>query len=128
MKYGFIKKHPEYPVAKDGRFLQVSSSGYYSYLSRYESREKEKELLKTKIKCIFNESGGTYGPDRICGALGNKGQKASYRKISRFMAEMGLILFSTKEWNFPRSPSAATAFGCLASVRFRFRGKFQQLK
>jgi putative transposase len=88
--YGFILKHSEYPVARWCRFLQVSRSGYYSYLERRENRETEIKRLKEDIRRIFNESGGTYGPERVCGVLRNNGRKASYRKISRLMAEMGL--------------------------------------
>jgi len=68
----------------------VSNSGYYAYLKRRKKREKGKEALKTKIKQIFEESGGAYGPDRICGILRKTGQKASYGKVSGYMAEMGL--------------------------------------
>jgi putative transposase len=53
-------------------------------------REKEKAALQAKIKRIFGDSGGTYGPDRICGILRHDGHKASYRKVSAYMAEMGL--------------------------------------
>jgi transposase InsO family protein len=88
--YGFIKERGEYPVAKWCRFFQVSRSGYYSFIARFENREAEKALLKAEIKKIFDESGGTYGPDRVCGVLRNKGQKASYGRISVYMAEMGL--------------------------------------
>jgi len=88
--YGFIKGHEEYPVAKWCDFFQVSRSGYYSFLARYESRETEKTKLKAEVKRIFDESGGTYGPDRICGILRKNGRKASYGKISGYMAEMGL--------------------------------------
>jgi len=46
--------------------------------------------LKGVIKEIFEESGGTYGPGRVCGMLRNKGQKASYRKVGAYMAQMSL--------------------------------------
>jgi putative transposase len=46
--------------------------------------------MKAEIRKIFDESGNTYGPDRICGILRNEGKKASYRKVSGFMREMGL--------------------------------------
>jgi len=39
---------------------------------------------------MFDESGGTYGPDRICGILRRVGLKASYGKVSGYMTEMGL--------------------------------------
>ena len=77
-------------MAKWATFFQVSRSGYYTYLERCEQREEEKTAFKKKIKEIFDDSGGTYGPDRICGILRRGGQRASYRKISAYMAEMNL--------------------------------------
>jgi len=68
----------------------VSRSGYYSFIERYEEREAKKTDLKAEIKRIFEDSEGTYGPDRICGVLRKNGRKASYGKISDYMAEMGL--------------------------------------
>ena len=59
-------------------------------MERKECREKEKETVKAKIKRVFDESGGSYGPDRVCGVLRRQGQRAGYPKISRYMAEMGL--------------------------------------
>lgn len=89
MIYGFIREHKEYPVVKWAAFFQVSRSGYYAFVERRESRERETESLKSEIKRIFDESGGTYGPDRICGILRRNDRKASYRKISAYMADMG---------------------------------------
>jgi len=80
----------DYSVAEWAKFFRVSRSGYYAYLKRYERQEEEKAKLKELIKKIFDESGKTYGPDRICGVLRRLGHKASYHKISRLMAEMGL--------------------------------------
>jgi putative transposase len=77
-------------VAKWAEFFQVSRSGYYAYIERRERREQEKIALKARIKEIFKESRGTYGPDRICGVLRKSGQKASYHRVSGYMAEMGL--------------------------------------
>jgi putative transposase len=77
-------------VAKWVKFFQVSRSGYYAYIKRCECREEEKKQLQASIKEIFDEGKGTYGPDRVCGVLRKHGQKASYKKISRYMSEMGL--------------------------------------
>ena len=77
-------------MAKWAAFFQVSRSGYYTFIERRERRETTEKMLKIKIKEIFDESGGTYGPDRICGVLRKNGQKASYKKVSGYMAEMGL--------------------------------------
>ncbi len=90
MIYAFIAEHEEYAAARWAEFFEVSRSGYYTFKERRKRRESEKDEYKARIKRIFNESGGTYGPDRICGILRKQGHKASYRKVSRLMAEMGL--------------------------------------
>ena len=77
-------------MAKWAKHLQVSRSGYYEWLNNKESYEARKKAYSEKVKKIFNESGGTYGPDRICGVMRNQGHKASYSKVAGFMAEAGL--------------------------------------
>jgi putative transposase len=77
-------------VAKWAAFFQVSRSGYYAYIGRRDRLEQVKTSFKDEVKKIFNDSEGTYGPDRICGILRNQGKKASYGKVSRIMTEMGL--------------------------------------
>ena len=90
MIYGFIYEHAEHSVARWAAFFQVSRSGYYAFIERRERREQEEKSLKDEIKRIFEESGGTYGPDRVCGVLRKSGRKASYRKISGYMSDIGL--------------------------------------
>jgi len=88
--FEFIINDEEYTVAKWVRFFKVSRSGYYAYAERRERREEEKAKKKAEIKKIYDESEGTYGPDRICGVIRRNGGKASYGVISSYMAEMGL--------------------------------------
>ena len=90
MIYGFIREHAEYPAAKWARFYQVSNSGYYDYLRAKEARIEKETEYKIEIKRIFEASGGTYGPERICGVLRKSGHTASYRKVSGYMGELGL--------------------------------------
>jgi len=90
MMYDFIYEHPEYSVAKWAIFFQVSRSGYYAHIERRERRAAERESKKATVKRIFEESDNTYGPDRINGIIRRNGGKASYRKTSEYMAEMGL--------------------------------------
>ena len=90
MIYGFISEHQEHSVAKWATFFQVSRAGYYAYMKRREERKREKETVKKKVRRIFEGSKGTYGPDRISGILRRSGEKASYKKVSGYMAEMGL--------------------------------------
>jgi putative transposase len=88
--FEFISQHPEYSVAKWAKFFGVSRSGYYAYISIKEQRSHEAKALMEEIREIFEASKGTYGPERICGALRKKGKTASYRRMSRLMASMGL--------------------------------------
>jgi putative transposase len=59
-------------------------------LKRFEERYLKITRTKEIVKKIFSDSGGTYGPDRICGEMRKLGHRASYRKIAAYMAEMGL--------------------------------------
>ena len=77
-------------MAKWAKFFQVSRSGYYEHEVVAESREKARIAQKAEVKRIFEASKGTYGPERICGVLRRSGQKASYKRISGMMGEMGL--------------------------------------
>ena len=77
-------------MAKWAEFFKVSRSGYYTYCKRRDRREEERKARQKEVKRIFDNSEGTYGPDRICGIMRRNGKKASYRKISGDMAEMGL--------------------------------------
>ena len=77
-------------MARWAKFFQVSRSGYYAHIKRRESRIKERETRKAYIKRIFNESDGTYGAERINGIIRKEGGKASYRKTSGYMSDLGL--------------------------------------
>jgi putative transposase len=77
-------------VAKWAAFFQVSRSGYYAFIARRDRCNEHEKRLKASIKLIFDESDGTYGADRICGVMRKSGRKASYRKVSGYMAELGL--------------------------------------
>ena len=76
--------------------MKVSTSGYYAYINRRDRVKEEKEKFKKEIKKIFDESDGEYGPGRICGVLRKNGYKASYPKVSKYMAEMKLVSIYNK--------------------------------
>lgn len=77
-------------MAKWVGFLQVSRSGYYAYMKRRDEVLAKRERLSERIRSLFTESNGTYGPGRICGLLRKENKKASYRKVSKIMSEMKL--------------------------------------
>lgn len=50
--------------------MEVSRSGYYSFITRVESRRaKENKLLEVKIKASFKDSRNTRGYRRILNEL-----------------------------------------------------------
>jgi transposase InsO family protein len=66
--------------------LDVSKSGYYSWLNRKESKRKQfHRLLISWIIEIHAESKGTYGAERIQQGLYEKGIKCDPRVVSRLM-------------------------------------------
>ena len=77
-------------MAKWAKFFHASRSGYYAYVERRQCRQARQRTLKSQIKLIFDESGGTYGAARICGVLRKSGVKASYAKVKNHMSDMGL--------------------------------------
>lgn len=70
--------------------LKFSTSGYYDWLKSKEQRDEKKKEYEEAIKNIFIDSGGTYGPDRVCGVLRKQGYTASYKRVSTIMKELGL--------------------------------------
>jgi putative transposase len=68
----------------------VSRSGYNAFVKHRAVNAGKKAVYQKKIKKIFDDSGGTYGVDRVCGLLRKQGEKASYRRVGAFMAQMGL--------------------------------------
>jgi putative transposase len=90
LKYQFISVRQDYPVAKWAAFLQVSRSGYYEWeKTRYE-REKAAKIYAETIHKIFDESGGSYGAERIGAELRKKGFTASFRRVRENMLGQGL--------------------------------------
>jgi putative transposase len=74
------------------RGLGVSKSGYYEWRSRPESAvAARRELLKIKIKALFEASDQAYGYRRIHAALVPADQQASDELVRQLMRELGLV-------------------------------------
>lgn len=80
------------------RLLEVSRSGFYSWLERPESKRstRDKELLK-KIEKIYKDSLKTYGVDRIHREL-NKTEQCSRKRVARLMKENGIRSITVKKY------------------------------
>lgn len=92
MKYRFITKHHQrFPVRRMCRALGVSSSGYYVFRSRPESRRvREDHRLLVEVKAIHRASRGTYGSPRVHAEMQARGMRHGRKRIARLMREGGI--------------------------------------
>ena len=72
-------------------WLDVSRSGFYDWKSRPKSATaKRRELLKIKIRALFEANNAEYGYRRIHAALVRGGEHASDELVRQLMRELGL--------------------------------------
>ena len=90
MIYAFIQEHAEHPAVRWAKFFEVSTSGYYSRIANQPDRQTRMDAYATAVEQIFDDSGGTYGADRIAGEMRKQGLKACLRKVKRVMEDKGL--------------------------------------
>jgi transposase InsO family protein len=98
-KYEFIDAEYAGPPAEGDaptimqmcRWLGVSKSGYYDWKSRPESETaRRRELLKIKIKALFEANNEEYGYRRMHEALVRGGEQAGDELVRQLMRELGL--------------------------------------
>jgi putative transposase len=92
MKYLFISDHREiFRVGRMCNVLDVSRSGYYSWLNRPESlRKKQNGKLAAQIKVIHGQKRKIYGSPRIHRELKDKGISCSRNRVARIMKQEGI--------------------------------------
>jgi putative transposase len=106
-KYEFIDA--EYaPLPAEGKaptvvqmceWLGVSKSGFYDWRNRPESEtSQQRELLKIKIKALFEANNAEYGYRRMHQALVRGGEQAGDETIRKYMRELGLEPCQPKPW------------------------------
>ena len=78
-------------MARWASFLEVSTSGYYTWQQERESRRAREDDYCAQVQRVFEQSGGTYGADRVAGQLRKESLRASFRKVKRIMNERGLF-------------------------------------
>ncbi|AGK95170.1 IS3 family transposase [Clostridium pasteurianum] len=73
------------------RILGVSRSGYNSWLHRLPSnQQKRKEIVKEKIKEVYDQSHQNYGAPKITKEIQKAGEKISERTVGKYMKELGI--------------------------------------
>jgi len=71
-------------------FLQVSRSAYYEWKKTRDIREATAKIYAETVRKIFDESGGSYGVERVCAELRKRGFTASFRRVRDNMADQDL--------------------------------------
>lgn len=80
-------------------WLRVSKSGFYEWRTRPHSpTAARRELLKVKIKALFDAHDGTYGYRRLHAALVRGGEQVSPELVRRLMRQLGLVACQPRPW------------------------------
>lgn len=88
------------------KYLGVSRSGYFAWLSRVPSdTQKRKEMVKSKIQDIYEESKQNYGAPKIAKELQKGGEVISERTVGKYMKEMGIKAQWVKPWTITTKDS-----------------------
>ena len=81
------------------KWLGVSKSGFYDWRSRPESATaRRRELLKIKIKALFEANDSTYGYRRMHAALARGGEQAGPELVRQLMRDLGLVACQPAPW------------------------------
>ena len=87
------------PVRLMCRTLAVSSSGYYAWVARPESRRAaENRRLVAEIRVIHAESRRTYGSPRVHATLQAQGQQIGAHRVARLMRTSAIRAKTVKKW------------------------------
>jgi putative transposase len=80
-------------------WLGVSKSGFYDWRTRPESETgQRRELLKIKIKALFEANNAEYGYRRLHAALVRGGEVIDDETVRKYMRELGLEPCQPKPW------------------------------
>lgn len=115
MKYGFIQLHSsDYPITKLCRFLRVSRSGYYDWLTRKPSRRAQaNQQLLEHIRCIHQQSRERYGIMKCWQILLRQGIACGKHRVARLRALHGIyakrrrrfVLTTRSKWTRNAAPN-----------------------
>src|ERR1700728_4863941 len=80
-------------------WLDVSKSGFYDWRKRPESMTaRRREILKLKIRALFDANNEEYGYLRIHAALVRGGEAVEEKTFRRSMPELGLVPCQPSLW------------------------------
>lgn len=100
----------EHAIATMARLLEVSTSGYYAWLTRPDSqRTIDDRELTNRIRHHHRESRGTYGALRIHADLIDEGRQVGVKRVARLMRNAGLVGVSRRRKTITTRPDRASA-------------------
>ena len=115
MRYRFIDTEKKaYPITLLCDVMQVSRSGYYSWVRRDASpRQRERTRLIPLVREIHRQSKGTYGARRMAEELESQGETCGRSKAGTLMNLAGVSARQKKKYkattdskhNFPVAPN-----------------------
>jgi putative transposase len=80
-------------------WLRISKSGYYEWRSRPQSAaSKRRELLRIKVKALFEANNEEYGYRRLHAELARGGEQACPELVRQLMRDQGLEPCQPKPW------------------------------
>ena len=99
-EYATAPQQDEAPtVTQMCEWLYVSKSGYYDWRTRPESEtEKRREMLKLKIRAIFEYNNEEYGYRRVHAVLARSGESVDDETVRKLMRELGLEPCQPRPW------------------------------
>lgn len=83
------------------RMLEVSKSGYYSWLKHEEKQDEH----TSEVVCIFETHKKRYGVRRIRAELRASNKAVGYRRVRRIMKEEGLVAIAPRSF-VPRTTNS----------------------
>lgn len=90
-------------------WLAVSKSGFYEWRKRPQSKtEQRRELLKIKIKALFEANNEEYGYRRLHAALIHGGETVDDETVRKLMRELDLVPCQPKPWRRSLTEQGAT--------------------
>jgi putative transposase len=90
-------------------WLSVSKSGFYEWRGRpMSATAQRRELLKVKIKDLFDDSDETYGYRRVHAELGRQGESCGPELVRALMRQLGLQPCQPRPWR-PTTTEAGDA-------------------
>lgn len=108
MTFAFIERHQhDWPVRVMCDALEVSPSGYYSWLRRPPSwKEQRREALLVLIQGVHAEVKERYGSPRIHALLASRGEACSVNTVAKLMRDNDIRAKTARKFRHKTTDSA----------------------